>query len=172
MSGPPKKPTNLKLLQGTFRKDRAVTNEPKPESEIPSVPTHLSDEAKVEWGRISEKLLNLGLLTSIDRAALAAYCQCYSDWIEASRFCATTKDGQDRKVIKTGEKIKQDKDGKVIERSGGNLVENPYFSIQKRSLELMHKFLTEFGMTPASRTRINVPAEEHKDNRWKAHGAK
>lgn len=136
----PKKPTNLKVVEGTFRKDRALANEPKPELEIPAVPPHLSDEAKVEWGRVSQELHSLGLLSRIDRAALAAYCECWSDWIEASRLCAT-KDGQDRKVIKT---------------AAGNFVENPYFSIKKRSAELMHKFMVEFGMTPAARTRINV----------------
>jgi P27 family predicted phage terminase small subunit len=139
-TGPPKKPTNLKLIQGTFRKDRVAGHEPQPEIEIPPVPAHLSDEAKVEWGRVSQELYQLGLLSRIDRAALAAYCECWSDWVEASRLCAT-KDGQDRKVIKT---------------AAGNFVENPYYSIKKRSAELMHKFLTEFGMTPASRTRIHA----------------
>jgi P27 family predicted phage terminase small subunit len=138
--GPPRKPTKLKLIQGTFRQDRAVGHEPKPDIEIPQVPAHLSDEAKVEWGRVSQELAQLGLLTRIDRAALAAYCECWADWVEASRLCAT-KDGQDRKVIKT---------------AAGNFVENPYYSIKKRSAELMHKFLTEFGMTPASRTRIDA----------------
>jgi P27 family predicted phage terminase small subunit len=139
-SGPPKKPTRLKLIQGTFRKDRAIPNEVKPAVASPVVPGHLSDEAKVEWGRLSQELECLGLLSRIDRAALAAYCECWSDWVEACRMCAT-KDGQDRKVIKT---------------VAGNFIENPYYSIKKRAAELMHKFLTEFGMTPASRSRINA----------------
>ena len=136
----PKKPTNIKLVQGTFRKDRVSRNEPKPKIEIPSVPEHLSDIAKVEWGRISQDLAQLGLLSRIDRAALAAYCDCWSDYVEAARMCATT-DGKDKKVIKT---------------AAGNFVENPYFSIKKRCLEIMHKYLVEFGMTPASRTKIDA----------------
>lgn len=136
----PRKPSKLKLIQGTYRKDRVAGHEPKPEIEIPPVPSHLADEAKVEWGRVSQDLSQLGLLTRIDRAALAAYCECWADWVDASRLCAS-KDGQDRKVIKT---------------AAGNFVENPYFSIKKRSAELMHKFLTEFGMTPASRTKIDA----------------
>lgn len=136
----PKTPTALKLIKGTFRADRAAKSEPRPEVEIPPVPAHLSDEAKAEWNRISEELAQLGLLTRIDRAALTAYCDVWADYIEASKFCAT-KDGNDRKVIKT---------------AAGNLVENPYFSIKKRSLELMHKYLVEFGMTPASRTKIDA----------------
>ena len=74
-SGPPKKPTSLKLIQGTFRSDRALAHEVKPDTVIPPVPAHLTDEAKVEWGRISQELYQLGLLSNIDRAALAMYCQ-------------------------------------------------------------------------------------------------
>jgi phage terminase small subunit len=71
-------------------------------------------------------------------------------------MCAT-KDGKDQKVIVT---------------TALNLVENPYFSIKKRSMELMHKFLTEFGMTPASRTRIHTtPVEPEKHGRWDKFGA-
>jgi len=143
-----KKPTNLKLIQGTFREDRAQRNEPTPPIEIPVVPAHLSDEAKVEWERVSQELAELGLLTKIDRAALAAYCDCWADYLEAAKLCAN-KDGQDRKVIKT---------------AAGNFVENPYFSIKKRCLELMHKFLTEFGMTPVSRTRINAHPKDKEDD--------
>ena len=145
-TGPPKKPTILKIVQGTFRNDRAVPNEPQPELGVPTVPAHLSEEAKAEYARVSLELYALGLLTRIDRAALAAYCECWSDWVSASGLCAS-KDGQDRKVIKT---------------AAGNFIENPYFSIKKRAAELMHKFLTEFGMTPASRSRINVEGNAQK----------
>lgn len=47
------KPTHLKLIAGTFRKDRSSKNEPKPELAI-SVPPELSDDAKLEWGRVHQ----------------------------------------------------------------------------------------------------------------------
>ncbi len=146
-------PSNLKLFRGTDRKDREK-KEPKPQLEIPNVPPHLSDEAKVEWGRVSQDLYTLGLLSKIDRAALAAYCEAWSDW-----KMATEKVAVQGMVIKTGEKVVErlDERGEIIvERTGGNFIENPYYSIKKRAAELMHKFLTEFGMTPSSRTRIDV----------------
>lgn len=94
----------------------------------------------MEWGRISQDLAQLGLLSRIDRAALAVYCECWSDWVEASKMCVT-KEGNDRKVIKT---------------AAGNFVENPYFSIKKRCAELLHKYIQEFGLSPASRTKIDA----------------
>lgn len=152
-TGRPTKPTNLKVIQGTFRKGRAK-NEATPPIEIPEVPGELSDAAKAEWGRVSQDLFQLGLLSRIDRAALAAYCEAWADYLDAMQRVATIG-----KVIKTGEKVIQKPDG-TIEKSGGNFIENPYFSIKKRSAELMHKFLIEFGLTPASRSRINVSDED------------
>lgn len=153
-TGRPTLPTNLKLVKGTLRKGRQK-NEARPVMEVPPVPSQLSDEAKVEWGRIAQDLAQLGLLSRIDRAALAAYCEAWSDYLDA-----TEKVARLGKVIKTGTKTIQKLDGS-IETSGGNFVENPYFSIKKRAAELMHKFLVEFGMTPAARSRIDAepPAE-------------
>lgn len=155
--GPPRKPTNLKILQGTFRPSLAQPHEPKPEADIPPVPAQLGDEAKLEWDRISVELMQLGLLTRIDQSALAAYCEFRADFLHATTMCAM-KEGQDRKVIKTAK---------------GNFIENPYYTIKKRSAEMMHKFLTEFGLTPASRTRISAePVAPVKPSNWKGFGTK
>jgi P27 family predicted phage terminase small subunit len=135
--GPPKTPTNLKLIRGTYRRDRAAANEPEPEVAIPEPPDSLSPEAREEWDRISEELAMLGLLTRIDRVALAIYCEMWADFTEAS--------------------LKIREHGKVIRTKSGNVVENPYYSIRKRSAEILRGYLTEFGMTPASRCRISVP---------------
>jgi len=56
------KPTQLKVLGGTLRTDRANRNEPKPKRSIPRCPSHLSDEAKREWHRVAGDLADLGLL--------------------------------------------------------------------------------------------------------------
>ena len=150
-TGRPRIPTALKLIRGTQRADRMNPNEPKPAVDIPPAPAHLSDEARAEWERITPELAALGLLSRIDRASLAAYCEFWADFVQACAMCAT-KEGQDRKVIKA---------------ATGTLIENPYYTIKKRSAELMHKFATEFGLTPASRTRINAVAPEpEKSSRW------
>lgn len=139
--GPPRKPTALKLLHGTYRVDRAPQNEPQPELVMPKPPKHLSPLAREEWALVSEELYGLGLLSRIDRAALAAYCEFWADWVEASERCSTTEDGRDRKVMQLPD---------------GSIKENPYYGIKKRAAELMYRFIIEFGMSPASRSRINV----------------
>lgn len=69
------KPTHLKLVTGNPGKRALNENEPKPPPSLPSPPSHLDEEARLEWERLSEQLYALGCLSEIDRAALAAYVQ-------------------------------------------------------------------------------------------------
>jgi P27 family predicted phage terminase small subunit len=142
MAGRRPKPTKLKLLQGTQRSDRVNRQEPDPKSEIPSCPKHIQGESRREWKRITKELGALGLLTKVDRAAIAAYCDAYGRWTEA--------------LGKLHEK------GLLVKAPSGYPILNPYLSIINSALDQMRKFLTEFGMTPSSRTRINV-AQKNED---------
>jgi P27 family predicted phage terminase small subunit len=69
-------PTALKLLQGNPGK-RALDLSAgvNPQVAIPSAPGHLSPAAKKEWKRITPLLEELGLISGLDRQALALYCQ-------------------------------------------------------------------------------------------------
>lgn len=145
MAGRKPKPTNLKLLTGNPGKRPINKSEPKPDRCIPAPPEHLSKHALVEWGRITEHLFRLGLLSDVDRAALAAYCQTYGRWVEAEGELKAS--------------------GLMIKTTNGNVIQSPLVGIANKAMELMHKFLTEFGMTPSSRSRIGVkPSGEEKQN--------
>ncbi len=145
MPGPPKKPTSLKLVEGTYREDRVAKHEPKPRVAIPKPPRHLSGIALEEWHRIVQELADNGLMTNLDRAALTLYCDMWAGYVKAE------------------ENVK--KNGMTTQTAANNMIENPYFSIMKRCAELMHKFLVEFGMTPASRTRISAPLSKVKNEK-------
>ena len=60
-------------------------DEPAPDPSLPDAPTHLSPEAREEWDRVAGELYDLGVLSAVDRAALAAYCQAYGRWVAAER---------------------------------------------------------------------------------------
>lgn len=138
-------PTGIKELRGNPGKRPLNDREPKPPAEIPTCPSHLTGEARKEWNRIVPELKACGVLTKIDRAALAAYCDAYGTWVEANA-----------KMGKSG--------GLMVKSPNGYPMQNPYLSIRNKAFELMHKFLIEFGMTPSSRSRVQVyhPAEEDK----------
>ena len=143
-------PTRLKLLRGNPGKRPLNQHEPQVKVETPHCPRELTPDAKKEWRRIVPALKQLGILSKLDGSALAAYCQSKARWLEA-----------ERKISETG---------LVVKTTNGNVIENPYYSISKRERELMHRFLSEFGMTPVSRTRINIESQTNKDNRFAEFG--
>ena len=85
MAGRKPLPTNIKLLRGNPGKRPLNEREPEPKAKLPRAPEHLNDEAKREWRRMAHTLYDLGLLTEIDRAALAAYCVAWGRWVEAEK---------------------------------------------------------------------------------------
>jgi len=142
MIGAKPKPIELKILEGNLGR-RPIPEPIKPSSDKITCPSHLSDTAKREWSRIVPELMNIGLLTNVDRTALAAYCQAYGRWVEAE------------KVIKAK--------GPLYKTEKGNIITSPMLWVANKAMEQMHKFLTEFGMTPSSRARIagaNIKAEK------------
>ena len=78
----------------------------------------------------------------MDRAVLAAYAQAYGRWREAEK--------------------KVNELGFVVKTAMGNLVQNPYLSIANRAMQDMTRIAAEFGMTPASRTRVKADGEKKK----------
>jgi P27 family predicted phage terminase small subunit len=102
----------------------------------------------LEWGRVAPELFSLGILTKLDRAALAAYCDSYGLWIRARRLLAKMgEDGADSLLVKTAQ---------------GNVIQHPLIGLANKAKRDMMAYATEFGMTPSSRARVNAPpASDH-----------
>jgi P27 family predicted phage terminase small subunit len=139
-------PTKLKVVRGTLRKDRANPREPAVQPEIPPCPPELSPTAKAEWERIAPELAMLGLLARIDRSALALYCESYARWIDAISA------------------IQQY--GAVVKSPSGYPIQSPYVGIANKAGEQVRLMLSEFGMTPSSRTRVQAIETMQEDDKW------
>ncbi len=85
MRGRKPKPTRLKLIEGNPGKRPLNPSEPRPALIIPTCPSHLNPSAKAEWKRLAHEMHALGIISNLDRGALAAYCQAYGRWVEAER---------------------------------------------------------------------------------------
>jgi len=133
----PKKPTALKMLQGTDRTDRKNNDEPFPDIVIPKKPAHLSTAAGKEWRRITPILQKQGLISEMDMVCLSMYCTLWGDHVKAENMLR--------------------KNGMVIETPNGSMQISPWVSISKHAMLAAHKMLTEFGLSPASRTKVSVP---------------
>lgn len=144
MPGPPPKPTALKRLEGNPGNHDLSRVEPEPTKGAPRPPADLKGEALAEWGRIVPELDRLGLLTKVDRAYLVAYCEAWASFDEARKAIAEY--------------------GILVEGRERTLVKNPAAQVMKDSADLMLKFGSRFGMSPADRTRLTVPSEAPEDN--------
>ena len=145
-------PTKFHILNGTDRPCRRNEYEPTPEeyADIPKPPAHPSKSAKKEWKRMSKVLYASGLLTQLDFSQFAIYCQAWGRLVDAEK-----KIGETNMVVKT---------------SNGNPINNPFMNIANTAMRDCRKFLSEFGMTPSSRTRIKVENAAKKENKFLNNG--
>lgn len=140
MPGPPKKPTALKLLQGNPGKRPLPKNEPKAPVCAPAPPGELSAQARKHWDRIVCQLAESGIMTALDSDALAAYCEAYSRWLQANERLLS--------------------EGCVMPDEKGFPRHSPWLRIANDSFQQMRSLLQEFGLSPASRAKIQVAKQE------------
>src|SRR5512145_2173178 len=74
--------TNLKLIQGTYRPDRAHPSEPKPRATVPPCPKFLQGEARKLYQKTAKRLARIGLMTELDDMALAMLCQGWQEYLD------------------------------------------------------------------------------------------
>ena len=87
-----------------------------------------------EWKRMAKVLEQMGLLTEMDMAAFAGYCQAYARWKEAEEFLT--------------------QHGSMVRTPNGYLQQVPQVSIAQTNMKIMLKFCEQFGLTPSARSRI------------------
>lgn len=143
--GPKPVPSNVHRLRGNPSKlsSGELVDEVRPPVEIPKCPNHLLPEAKKEWRRIAPLLEELGLIAKIDAAALAVYCQAYGRWRQV-----------ERKIKELNDADPKGEAGLIGLTPSGYQQMSVWLQISNRSVEQMHKFLTEFGMSPSARSRV------------------
>jgi P27 family predicted phage terminase small subunit len=132
------KPTAIRRRDGNPGKRAWNHDEPIPPEGMPSCPEHLSIVAAEEWHRVAQALYDMGVLTTIDRAALAAYCQAYGRWGEAEERMRETP--------------------ALFKTPSGYVQQSPWLGIANKQLELMGRYMTELAMTPAARSRVAAGA--------------
>ncbi len=141
------KSTNLKLIQGTYRPDRANPSEPKPRAVIPPCPKFLQGEARKQYQKTAKKLARIGLMTELDDMALAMLCQAWQEYLDNT------------------EQVK--KSGILVKSPNGFPVLNPYLIAANQAIKKVRALLAEFGMTPGSRSRIHAAAgADEGDDEW------
>lgn len=136
-------PTHLKILQGNPGKRRL---EPEPEptvpDSIPEPPDYLMVKAKEEWHRVAEELYRLGCLTVVDLTVLAAYCTSFAHWRIAEDALARMRERDPATAAI------------MLKTKNGNAMLNPLLIAANRAAADMVRYASEFGLSPAARSRI------------------
>ena len=143
--GPMPLPANLHLLRGNPSK-RAISvlaDEFRPEVEIPHCPTVLWPEAKEEWLRITTELKRYGLISKLDRGALAQLCQDWAHWHWAEGKIADANFADPK-----GEA------GMIETAQSGYRMQSVYLQIATHAKNNYMKAKSCFGLSPSDRVRI------------------
>jgi P27 family predicted phage terminase small subunit len=111
------------------------------------MPNWLTGEARRVWRELVPQLMDLRVLAKIDQAMLATLCQAIADVERTERFIA--ENGLTHNVNPKGDP------------SGVRL--RPEARELRHAREFVLRACAEFGMTPASRTRIEVSAPPRPD---------
>lgn len=140
-----KKPQNVKLLEGTYRKDRDLSGlEFKSVSEIPTVPEYLSDSAKQYFKNICNTLIEYNLLTTADVFIIVQLA-------EALEIQETAYEN-----IKNGNSVQ-------LSPNGYQTVAG-WYSVWEKTSKKIAELSNLFGLNPSAREKFNIKKKEEEIN--------
>lgn len=108
--------------------------EPKPIAGMPPKPA-MSTEAGEAWDYVCQHLDSMGILAASDQQAIALLCKNWALLIEAESHLK--KEG-------------------IIVTVNGQRQRNPWLRVKLETEKPVLKLLSEFGLTPSSRSRIAI----------------
>jgi P27 family predicted phage terminase small subunit len=137
------KPPELKVLTGNPGRRPLPRRDVQPTAGA-RCPKFLSPAARGEWKRLYPELERLGLVTMLDRAVLACYCEAWSQFTWA-----------------TGE-LKRT--GHTTVAGNGTTIPHPAVGIRKAAMRMLRELSIEFGFTPSSRGRVEFVGPQGPDD--------
>ena len=141
--GPIPKPTVVEIMEGRPGHRPINSREPQPRVSVPRCPDHLDERAKKEWKRQIPILRRMRVLTEADGMSLANLCQTWSTLVQAQQ--------------------KLTEMGFLYKSPSGYIMQSPLLPIVNQCVDTITKLSREFGLTPASRSRIQTGASTESD---------
>lgn len=140
-------PAQLKLLTGRAPGRDSGGREVNPGPAFvrvpPEAPEWLTEEAAAEWDRVLPGLARLELLKPEDRAALAAYCEAWATFRQATELVQ--------------------REGLTIEAKQGTLT-HPAVGIARAAGREVRAWAAHFGLTPSSEQALSRGADDGGDD--------
>lgn len=143
MKGRKQTPDNLKVVQGTFRPDRANPDAPSVPLGFPDAPHWLSERAAELFANLCAVLDGMAICSPADQSMIAMLA---SRLEEIEILTATIED-----------------QGRTYQSESGLWKSRPEVAQRSEAMRHAHSLLTEFGLSPATRNRVSAvqPAEQN-----------
>ncbi len=132
----PRKPTRLKQLSGTYRKDRdqPVQNAGERLIEPSEPPESLSDGGRVEWLTLMPVLVDMGVITLADLRTLALLCETLATVTELENTIQ--------------------REGFTIAAATGGHKAHPALKALETTRNAAHRMLGDYGLHPKARNYV------------------
>ena len=155
MATPKPTPTALRLIKGNPGKRAINKNEPKPTRGVPKCPAHLDAKAKTAWAKLCKSLDEMGILTLADQYALEVLVSIYARIRDLQKAVKDYGSTTYTTISTAGEKV---------------VKAYPEVSQLEKAESLFRSYLTEFGLTPSARTKVEASEKENKDDPLQKYG--
>lgn len=142
MRGRKPTPTHLKLVNGNPGRRPVSLDEFRPPAAVPDCPAHLHGEAKTEWERVTQILFTHGMVSEVDRGALAMLCTIWARYVTAEL------------MIEKAREAAPSSGGLFIKSPNGFPIQSPWLAVSNKAMEQYKGMCAEFGLTPAARVRV------------------
>jgi P27 family predicted phage terminase small subunit len=145
----PKVSRTLKVLRGTFRKGENPGAEPSlpPLTKTPPAPSYLNKWGRKKWKEMTGSLIEDRIITAVDIPALEICCDQYGIYCELRDAVTHFVDDEGtRHKINIAQYL-----------AGKNSQTIPEYTQMRAAAQLYKTYAVEFGLTAASRKRIDVP---------------
>lgn len=138
--GRKKKPDSLKVLQGTFRKGRADKSGFAGGEVSPEPPEHLCEIGRAMYRRVAAMTGMAGVSKDLDEMAIEQIAEVYAEWRQACEIIRAEGPYYTTVTATGGEQKKP----------------HPLLSSRAIAARRFHSLLVEFGLTPASRSKVSA----------------
>ena len=139
-------PTALKIVRGTDQPCRINPAEPVIAADKIKCPSHVKGAARKFWDQFVPEMTHAGILCNTDLPAIEALCRKYAEWNQYQKLA--------------------ERDGLLITKVNGDLIVSPYFMLAQKSFDSFRLLLSEFGMTPSSRTKVSTIKPKEAKDEW------
>lgn len=142
-----KVPTKLRILRGNPSKRPIQGGEPEPRQldGEPTPPAWIDKIAAAKWRELAPELHRIGLLTVCDCDTFAILCQAFAEVVAATKLIA--------------------KYGRTFESQTGAVGQHAAVGMQRTAMEKYAKFSAMFGMSPESRSGMQVNVDKGKESK-------